>query len=514
VDNWLFRIADNRNPASLAGRLRQRRMQWLADLLRGLPRPVTILDVGGTELFWKNVGLAGDQDYRITLHNRRPQPVSFANLTSITGDARDLGAYPDGAGMSTTLRDKVLDSVTFYFGYNTASGKRQEPFQHLSLREMRYVALDVLHEDMEGYEDAMAAALAEGDNLITFTIPVHTGYIAAIEEAEFFGGMGPSQARTVELTLKQTGEPLTTLDDNLALTGLSIDFNPRTRKVSGDQWCNVVEYRKVSEAKKDTVSGRDGTPLSADDVDDALDDTELERITVKVDDATPGEDTTPARIVKDYEKRRGSDENATAVKSVRTPVFRALPGPLIRAMTGVLSLKQVDHVKDWDTRVAIVPAHTEAEIVSFIEASAALLKDGDALLAVNTLMLEGISLNHNHLHLGGFRTFRKEERQFNLYPGRKCTKDGNAVVYIPEHMLREKAPAWARAKAAGRTDLVESIERSVASWIPGAAPGGRGFKGDESQAMRDVASYFARYLVAMQARAAQQQPNKGMKKAA
>jgi SAM-dependent methyltransferase len=110
VDNWLFRVADNRNPASLAGRLRQRRMQWLADLLRGLPRPVTILDVGGTELFWKNVGLAGDQDYRITLHNRRPQPVTLANLTSITGDARDLGAYPDGA-FDVVFSNSVIEHV-------------------------------------------------------------------------------------------------------------------------------------------------------------------------------------------------------------------------------------------------------------------------------------------------------------------------------------------------------------------------------------------------------------------
>ena len=90
MDNWLFRLADNRNPDSLAGRMRRRRIGWLTDLLRELPRPVTILDVGGTELFWKNAGLAGDVDHRITLLNRNVQKVSHSNLTAIAGDARSL----------------------------------------------------------------------------------------------------------------------------------------------------------------------------------------------------------------------------------------------------------------------------------------------------------------------------------------------------------------------------------------------------------------------------------------
>ena len=97
VENWLFRLADNRNPRSLAARMRRRRLAWLMELLRDLPRPVRILDVRWTELFWRNAGLARDLDYRITLLNRTPQPVTCPNMTSRVGDARDLAGYADGA---------------------------------------------------------------------------------------------------------------------------------------------------------------------------------------------------------------------------------------------------------------------------------------------------------------------------------------------------------------------------------------------------------------------------------
>ena len=46
-------IADNRDPASLAARLRRRRFARFQALLSRLPGPIRILDVGGTPGFWQ-----------------------------------------------------------------------------------------------------------------------------------------------------------------------------------------------------------------------------------------------------------------------------------------------------------------------------------------------------------------------------------------------------------------------------------------------------------------------------
>ena len=90
--------------------MRRRRVKWLTDLLIELPRPVTILDVGGTELFWKNAGLAGDPGHRITLLNRNIQKVSHSNLTAIAGDARSLASYGDRS-FDVVFSNSVIEHV-------------------------------------------------------------------------------------------------------------------------------------------------------------------------------------------------------------------------------------------------------------------------------------------------------------------------------------------------------------------------------------------------------------------
>ena len=48
----VFKLADNRNGASLASRFRRERVRRFARLLDGIMNEVRILDVGGTLHFW------------------------------------------------------------------------------------------------------------------------------------------------------------------------------------------------------------------------------------------------------------------------------------------------------------------------------------------------------------------------------------------------------------------------------------------------------------------------------
>jgi hypothetical protein len=107
--DWLGRVVDYRQPGSMAARLRGRRMNQFLGLLRSLPRPVSILDIGGHESFWLTSGLVGDPDYSITLLNLFAAQVSHPNMTGVSGDARRL-EYADKS-FDVVFSNSVIEHV-------------------------------------------------------------------------------------------------------------------------------------------------------------------------------------------------------------------------------------------------------------------------------------------------------------------------------------------------------------------------------------------------------------------
>ncbi len=95
ASRMLFGIANNEKSTSLASKLRLRRNRWFADLIEGIGRPMSILDVGGRDVVWQTIGFAGDPTVHITLANIEPTPTSYANIRSVTADARDLNQFAD-----------------------------------------------------------------------------------------------------------------------------------------------------------------------------------------------------------------------------------------------------------------------------------------------------------------------------------------------------------------------------------------------------------------------------------
>ncbi|NNF42466.1 MAG: methyltransferase domain-containing protein [Phycisphaerales bacterium] len=90
-------LADARNPGSLSNRLRQRRFRLFDSLVESRPRPLRIVDLGGTPQFWVHRGWAGREDVEITTVNLTPEPSRHANIASRSGDATDLRDLPDHA---------------------------------------------------------------------------------------------------------------------------------------------------------------------------------------------------------------------------------------------------------------------------------------------------------------------------------------------------------------------------------------------------------------------------------
>jgi methyltransferase family protein len=93
----LQRLADDGSAGSLSHRLRERRFRLFDRLVADLPRPLRIIDIGGTTKFWEQRGWAGRDDVSITLVNLEPEPRSYDNVRPTQGDATDLADHADGS---------------------------------------------------------------------------------------------------------------------------------------------------------------------------------------------------------------------------------------------------------------------------------------------------------------------------------------------------------------------------------------------------------------------------------
>jgi len=90
-------LANDGSPTSLSHRLRERRFRMFDQLAATLPRPLRIIDLGGTNEYWERRGWAGRDDVEITLVNLGPQERRHENLHPVIGDATDLSDHADGA---------------------------------------------------------------------------------------------------------------------------------------------------------------------------------------------------------------------------------------------------------------------------------------------------------------------------------------------------------------------------------------------------------------------------------
>jgi hypothetical protein len=105
-------LANNRDPTSHAARIRRKRFTLFESLISRVPKPLRILDVGGTQKFWEVMGFAEAERIEITILNLGTQPVSLPNFTAVAGDARDL-QFADGS-FDVVSSNSVIEHVGGY----------------------------------------------------------------------------------------------------------------------------------------------------------------------------------------------------------------------------------------------------------------------------------------------------------------------------------------------------------------------------------------------------------------
>lgn len=96
--NLLFGMADNRRPNSLASRFRRQRFELFAAMLEESGDPITILDLGGTQDFWRQHLPLLKRSAQVTVVNLEPtEPSVLPSVSCIRLDARNLSTFADNA---------------------------------------------------------------------------------------------------------------------------------------------------------------------------------------------------------------------------------------------------------------------------------------------------------------------------------------------------------------------------------------------------------------------------------
>jgi hypothetical protein len=70
-----------------------------------------VIDLGGTNEFWEQVGWAGRDDVRVTLVNLLETPRVHANIEPVVGDATDLAGHADGS-FDVAFSNSVIEHLS------------------------------------------------------------------------------------------------------------------------------------------------------------------------------------------------------------------------------------------------------------------------------------------------------------------------------------------------------------------------------------------------------------------
>ncbi|MEM3738646.1 MAG: class I SAM-dependent methyltransferase, partial [Thermoplasmata archaeon] len=102
------RFVDYQQDDSFAIRLRRKRFAFFKDLLSRLPKPIKVLDVGGTETFWERIGFI--DGVNLTVLNMVPPEKTNPKLNWVIGDARDMQEFKDNE-FDVVFSNSVIEHV-------------------------------------------------------------------------------------------------------------------------------------------------------------------------------------------------------------------------------------------------------------------------------------------------------------------------------------------------------------------------------------------------------------------
>jgi len=109
----LKRLANIRSHDSLVNRLRRRRFTLFKSLLSSLPRPLKILDAGGTINFWDMMDFRPEEGTEIYIYNLTKDQKQSNGYICVEGNAVDMSQYRNGE-FDLVFSNSVIEHVGNY----------------------------------------------------------------------------------------------------------------------------------------------------------------------------------------------------------------------------------------------------------------------------------------------------------------------------------------------------------------------------------------------------------------
>lgn len=106
----LRKIADVSSPNSLSNKLRSQRFAIFASLIEELPKPIKIIDIGGTLSYWQQRGWTKKEGVHITIVNLNADEIDNENVSIRSGNALDLSEYDDNS-FDVVYSNSVIEHV-------------------------------------------------------------------------------------------------------------------------------------------------------------------------------------------------------------------------------------------------------------------------------------------------------------------------------------------------------------------------------------------------------------------
>ena len=130
-------MAREADPNSLSARMRRRRFDLFLDLVKDLPRPMRILDLGGRQKFWEVMGFSDSSDVHITVANVEPVDARSENFTSLQADATNLHMIKDQE-FDIAFSNSVIEHVGNYAQQRKMANEMQRVAKSYFLQTPNY----------------------------------------------------------------------------------------------------------------------------------------------------------------------------------------------------------------------------------------------------------------------------------------------------------------------------------------------------------------------------------------
>lgn len=106
----LHDLRDPESDRSLAKVMRERRFAFFRSLVDPLPKPIRILDVGGTQDFWEAMEYVAPEIASITVVNLKAPESRHKNITTMDASACDMPMFSD-AEFDVVFSNSVIEHV-------------------------------------------------------------------------------------------------------------------------------------------------------------------------------------------------------------------------------------------------------------------------------------------------------------------------------------------------------------------------------------------------------------------